>query len=210
MSASTPIARAKTAALSRVLDSIPKGYGHYTAGVCPVAKAAALARKFHERYGIGCTPAQRITRKRKGEANTLLVLYWPPEATEVAWLLLATAGRGLVWEQETLRAVTDAPHLVWLGYELVRHARRGQTVWTWRRSKAEMADLYALLAEQLNRRHSAAVADTLARIARQPGFAGVREQSWALCQFARSRGYGGELPHLFYVQKVGHGDRLAL
>jgi hypothetical protein len=210
LSAATPLARSKTAALARVLDAIPKGYAHYTAGVCKAAKAEALARKFHQRYGIGATPAQRITRKRKGEANALLVLFWPPEAAEVHWLLLATPGSGPVREQEALRAVSDPTHLFWLGYELVRHASRGQTAWTWRRTKAEMSELYALLAEQLNRRHAAAVADTLARVARQPGFAGVREQSWALCEFARSRGHAGELPHLFFVQKVGHGDRLAL
>lgn len=209
MPATTPIARAKTAALARILDVIPRGYRHYTAGLCSAAKAVALARKFHARYAIGATPAQRITRKRQGQANALLVLYWPPQATEVAWLLLATSGDGPIWEQEALRDVESA-RLVWLGYELVRHAVRGRTSWTWRRPKADMADLYALLTEQMNRRQAAAVAATLARIARQPGFAGVRQQGWALCQFARSRGFTGELPHLHFQQKIGHGDPLPL
>jgi hypothetical protein len=69
---------------------------------------------------------------------------------------------------------------------------------------------YALLTEQFNRRQMPAVQQTLLRISRQPGFAGVREQSWALCQFARGRGYDGELPFLFHVQKLSHGHPLTV
>lgn len=130
--------------------------------------------------------------------------------TRVSWLLLVTEGTGSVWQSEKLRSVLEKPRLNWLGYELVRHTRGGRTAWTWRRTKEEMAQLYTMLSEQLNRRHAGAVQDTLVRVARQPGFAGVREQSWALCEFTRKRGYDGALPHLFYVQKVGHGERLVL
>ncbi len=284
--ATTPVARSKTAALARILDSVPKGYAYYTAGECPAGKLEALARKFHARYGIGCSPAQRLTRKQKGLANALLVLYLPagtaddsgvsmesgrdsgleagwdsageahaaaaaeslpasgarstPHASEavptfqrgdalthtplhseapgqpprslakVSWVLLATAGTGPVHEQEQLRSVLDSRRLLFLGYELMRHAQRGKTSWTWRRTKSEMADLYALLASQLNARQTNAVAQTLLRISRQPGFSGVRKQSWELCQFARSRGYAGALPHLYFVEKVGQGERLVL
>lgn len=245
MAHTTPLARTKTAALSRVLDLLPKGYTFYTSGECPAEKALALARKFHARYGIGCTPAERITRKARGEANALLVMYWaagkesslvsdlapilaprevtlqaPDETTRalsgtspeapVSWLLLVTGGTGAVWESEKLISVLERRRLVWLGYELVRHSSRGKTAWTWRRTKEEMTQLYALLAELLNRHHDRAAAEALVRIARQPGFAGVREQSWTLCGFARSRGFTGELPHLFYVQKVSHGEPLLL
>ncbi len=238
MAHTTPLARSKTAALARLLDNVPKGYTFYTAGECPAGKTMALLRKFHERYGIGCTPAERITRKSKGLANALLALYWSGDASagmklkppadmaagspfEVAaspalgtdkasWLLLATEGVGPVWEMEKLHSVQDKPRLNWLGYELIRHTVNGKTAWTWRRTKEEMENLYRLLGEQLGRRHYSAVADTLERIARQPGFAGVREQSWQLCEFARQRGYEGTLPHLFYVQKVSHGERVVI
>lgn len=238
MPASTPIASSKSAALSRVLDLVPKGYAFHTSGEVPVGKLHALAKKFHERYGIGCTPAQRLTRKKHGQANAALVVHLPagmasvpasgapaetPSLSEspsapgrmayterASWLLFATQGDGPVWREEQLKAVTDTPRLVWLGYELVRHPVRGQTSWTWRRTKAEMAELYALLEDQLKRRQYAAVSDTLNRIARQPGFAGVREQSWALCELARQRGYPGTLPHLYYLQKLPHGQRLIL
>lgn len=232
----TPISTSKSAALSRVLDLVPKGYTRYAAGRCPARKAKALAQKFHEKYGVGCSPAQRITRKQKGLANAVLVLYWPacgeadgaagevlisplnpspdrhpilPDA-EVVWLLLVTAGNGAVVEEELLASVLDARRLVWLGYELVRQPNRGGSRWTWRRTKAEMADWYALLGDQLAARRMGALAETLQLISRQPGFSGVREQSWALCQFVRQRGYTGELPFLFHMQKIGHGVPLRL
>lgn len=245
--ATTPLATSKTAALTRILDMVPKGYVHYTAGECPAGKLEALARKFHDRYGIGCSPAQRLTRKQKGLANAVLVLYLPPgtaaesddatasvrnasldsvldssldalevadkaplEPPKVSWLLLATEGAGPVHEQEHLRSVRDSRRLVFLGYELVRYAQRGKTSWTWRRTKEAMAEQYALLASQLNAHQMGTVAQTLLRISRQPGFSGVRKQSWELCQFARSRGYTGELPYLYFVEKVAQGERLVL
>lgn len=210
MTASTPIARSKTAALTRISDSIHKGYCRWTSGRVKTTKAEALARKFHERYGIGCSPAQRITRKAKGIANTLLVMYWPPEVKHVEWLLLASAGSGLEAEARNLRHFTDKPRLTWLGYELVRHAVRGRAAWTWRRPRGEMEDLHNLLSHQLNLRFYDAAAGTLTHIARQPGFHGIREQSLRLCQYAKRNGFPGKLPDLCYVQKCSHGERLIL
>ena len=210
MPAATPISTSKTAALSRVLDGVSRGYTRCIGGVTTPEKAVAVANKFHRLYGIGCTPAQRITRKSKGLANALLVLYWPDGAAQVHWLLLATPGTGLIGEREKLLEVTGKPRVQWLGYELVRYGARGVTRWTWRRPKAAMADWYALLGEHLKRRDTGALVDILAAIARQPGFHGVREQSRALCQFARQRGYREELPFLYYVHKVSHGERLLL
>lgn len=205
---STPIARNKTSALARVLDAIPKGYSRWTAGTVKPDKAVTLANKFHRLYGIGLTPAQRLTRKHHGQAKCLLVLYWPMDAEVVHWLLLATPGTGL--EAERLLDVTAKPRLVWLGYELVRRAVSGKTAWTWRRPKADMSELYALLQEHLKRRQRSAVEALLLRISHQPGFHGVREQSWALFQHAFKQGYGDALPHLFFVQKVSHGDKMLL
>ena len=208
MPASTPIANCKTAALSRVLDSIPKGYTRYTLGEVAAHKAHALANKLHQRHAIGATPAQRLTRKGKGLANALLVMYYPPNAQTVQWLMLFTQGQ--LESVEQLRDVTDKKRLCWLGYELVRRSERGCTAWTWRRTKEEMADAYAVLNAQLGQGHHVAVQETLQRLANQPGFHGVREQSWALQQHAWAKGYRGERPHLFFVQKVSHGERLFL
>ncbi|MEX3671142.1 hypothetical protein AB3X82_23405 [Paraburkholderia phenoliruptrix] len=206
MPASTPIARSKTAALARVLDTIPKGYCRYTHGIVSVNKAEQLARKLHQRYGVGCTPAQRVTKRRHGLANTLLVMYWPEACQQVEWLMLATDGDGM--DGERLLGIADKPRLIWLGYELVRRPERGRTAWTWRRPSSEMAGQYALIAEQSKKRDVNLLVGLLQTIANQPGFHGVREQSKRLFGEARRHGYKGELPHLYFVQKVAHGDRL--
>lgn len=208
MPASTPIARSKTAALSRVLDTIPKGYCRYARGTVSVGKAESMARKFHSRYGIGCTPAQRVTRRKRGLANTLLVMYWPEGCQQVEWLMLTTDGDGM--EGETLLGIADKPRLVWLGYELVRRPERGRTAWTWRRPSSEMAEQYALIAEHSKKRDVNSLGGLLQTIANQPGFHGVREQSKRLFLEAGRRGYTGELPYLYFVQKVAHGERLRL
>ncbi|MEJ2794633.1 hypothetical protein WAE56_14575 [Iodobacter sp. LRB] len=208
MPASTPIASTKSAALSRVIDSIPKGYHKYTAGTVAPEKAERMIRRLHQRHAIGATPAQRITRKQHKRANAILCTYSPAASGVVHWLMLFTEGE--LDSAELLRDVTDKSRLNWLGYELVRHPTRGATSWTWRRPKTEMAEHYTLLRDSLGKHHYGVVADHLQRIANQPGFHGVREQSWLLCQFARKYGYAGELPYLFYLQKIGHGDKLLL
>jgi hypothetical protein len=233
----TFVSNTKTEALARVLDLVPKGYTRYIQGSCPPGKLLGLLQKFHERYAFAATPAERLTRKGKGLANAVLVLFWPKmapigialddtrtvpaawlnsppdefeEVPAVEWLLLVTNGEGRVTEEERLGSVLEKPRLSWLAYELVRHTARGKVSWTWRRSSAEMAECYAVLGDQLARRQTTAVAETLLRASRQPGFSGVRKQSRALIDFARQRGYDGEAPFLFHVQKTRAGMRLAL
>ena len=205
---STPISRNKTQAMTRVLDLIPRGYSRWMSGQVSVEKADAFAQKFHDRYGIGCTPAQRITRKKDGMANACLVMFWPEEAKTVEWLLLASQGTGL--ESESMQRVEAKPRLRWLGYELVRHTTRQKATWTWKRTAEQMADWYALLGAALNPQQMFKVSSILASVAQQPGFHGIREQSWALCQFARRRGFAGEIPHLYFQQKGTHGEKLVL
>ncbi|MGX5661217.1 hypothetical protein [Diaphorobacter nitroreducens] len=204
----TPLSRTHAAALSRVLDAIPRGYVRYTSGVVASAKLPALVSKFHRVHAVAATPAQRMTRKKQGKANAILALYQPKDAEMVLWLLLFTPGE--LGANEVLKHVADKPRLSWLGYELSRHNYKESTRWTWRRPREAMQELYAALDAQLKQHHWRAVEQTLARIARQPGFHGVRGQSWRLCQEAKSRGYPGELPVLFYLQKVGHGERISV
>lgn len=60
------------------------------------------------------------------------------------------------------------------------------------------------------RRDEGEVQAFLERLANQPGFHGVREQTWALFQRARELGYSGELPVIYHVQKVSHGERISV
>jgi hypothetical protein len=207
----TPISQTKTQALARALGSVSHGYTRVCMGTVPLERLSALAAKFDARYGIAHTKGQRVVNKRAGRANTLFVAYSPPDEYRVEnerlpWMLLATHGEGV--ETERWQDVKDRP--IWLDYQLCRHNDAGEVRWTWRRTSAEMTNLYAELGEDLARRRHDQVARTLQRIANQPGFHGVRAQSAALCAFATSRGYEGPLPTLFFVQKVPHGKPLLI
>lgn len=202
------VSHTKSQAMTRILDQVSRGYIRYTSGTIRADKAIRLASKFHRHYGVGCTPSQRITRKHHGLANTTLILFWPNEAVTVEWLMLATEGSGL--ESEKLLQAEARPRLLWLGYELVRHAYRGRTSWTWRHPKVRVADWYSILDASLCRRRESETESILESIARCPGFHGVRTQSVALIEYAQKRGYRGEVPTLYYMRKISHGSKLAL
>lgn len=210
---STPISPSKSAAMTRVIDLVSKGYRHATAGECPVERLPRMVAKFHERYGIGLTPAQVFYRKQRGLANAKLVVFRPlrdDSLLRAQWLLLATPGQGLIHEVESLRSVMEAPYLNWLGYELVRQTKPGGLTWTWRRPKLAMAECYAELDAYLKQHATDKIALCLARFANQPGFAGVRMQSFALFEYAKRHGYLGEVPYIPYMEKIAHGEPMLI
>lgn len=207
MQITTPLSQSKTAAMARVLDIVPRGYSRYVVGSIPKNKLTLLVLKLHRKYAICATPAQRITRKAKGFANALLVLYCRPDESNVEWLMVATAGNGL--DGEAMQDVCTK-RLPWLGYELVRHATKGRTAWTWRRNKSAQAEFFDALNSSLRKRQPRLVGELLKIAANQPGFHGVREQNKMLFTHALSNGYTAPLPMLYYVQKLKHGVPLRI
>ena len=67
-----------------------------------------------------------------------------------------------------------------------------------------------MLQSYSGRRNEQGMSEFLERLSHQPGFHGVREQTLALFQSARRLGFAGELPVIYYVQKVSHGERVPL
>lgn len=204
----TPIATTQAAALSRVIDSVTKGYHRYTRGTIQPEKLERLANKFHARHHIGATPSQRQTRKKKGLANAVLVVYRPSEAAPAHWLLLFTDGE--LGSPEGLRSIKSKPRIHWLNYELVRYPYRGRTSWTWKRSQAQQAELYEQLRDACQRHHWKKIDRLLTHTAAQPGFRGVKQQTWELQQEAMRKGYPHEPPFLFYITRIPHGEPLYL
>jgi hypothetical protein len=205
----TPIAATKTQALARVLTAVTHGYTRVCMGRVPPEKLSRLATKFDAAYRIADTKGRRVINRREGRANTMFAAYSPPPeylllGERIPWILLATSGDGV--ESETWIDIADRP--VWMDYELCRHNAAGEVRWTWRRTKAEMTQLYAEIGEDLARKRHGSVEQMLRRVANQPGFHGVRAQSYGLVEYARARGYSGEAPRLYYVSGVPHGAPL--
>jgi hypothetical protein len=170
-------------------------------------KVQHLVEKLHSIHQIAASPAQRIMRKQRGQANAALVLYLSEWSDKAHWMMLFTAGE--LNAHEKLYSVFDKPRMAWQGYELTRYSYQGGARWTWRRAREEMQEYYVMLDHHAKRHCWDSVRELLERAARQPGFHGVREQSWRLCQEAHKRGYPGELPFLYYITKVSHGERIA-
>lgn len=208
MNRSTPISRSISAALTRVLNFAPRGYCWAFSGAVAPEKAAALAAKFDQLYGIADSPSQRLTRKRAGRASAVLTLYAPPGASVVHWLVLCTDGTGM--EGEKLKRLDAKPWVQLAGYDLVRHNDVSGVRWTWRRPKAEMAQHHGMLRHLCGTQKWDAVGQFLASVARQPGFHGVRKQTYELCLAAKQKGYTGEWPPLYAMRKVSHGEPLIL
>jgi len=208
MTRSTPVSHTISAALTRVLNFVPRGYGRAFSGVVAPEKVPQMAAKFDRLYGIADSPSQRHTRKRAGRASAVLVLYAQPGAPLVHWLVLCTEGEG--FEGEQLTPIDKKPWLALAGYELVRHNDAGRLSWTWRRPKAQMAEHHNMLRHLCGSQRWVAVTSYLTALARQPGFHGVRGQSFTLCQEARKKGYTGELPPLYPMHKIPHGEPLLL
>jgi hypothetical protein len=135
----TPLARSKSAAPSRVLDSVPRGYTRYPSGSIAAAKFPNLVNKLHRLHAVAATPAQRIPRKRRGQANAVLSFYLPSGAETGSWMMLFTEGE--LASHEKLYSILDKPRLSWLNYELVRYGHKGRTRWTWRRPAEAMQEL---------------------------------------------------------------------
>lgn len=200
----TPISRTKSSALMRVLDYVPRGYTRFILGTVAADKLPALLKKFHLRFGIAATPSQRITRKQNKLANAVLAVYAPEGAETVDWVVLFTDGELEV--NEKLQEVMGKVRLQWIGYELTRYADKGKTKWTWKRPSQRMQEHYTMLNAHLRRRCWERVAEELERLAMQPGFHGVREQSKRLFAHAKQAGYPDTFPKLFYLQKISHGE----
>lgn len=205
---STPLARTEAAALTRFLYGVSKGYSRYTMGTIDANRTEYLANKFQSLHLIAATASQRYSRKKKDLANGMLVLYAPEGAKQTQWLLLFTDGE--LNSHEKLFSVEQKPRTQWLDYELYRYTDKSKLRWSLKRPKAVMRELVEFLHWHLNRRDHASVQRLLQQAANQPGFHGVRGQTWELTQIAQKNGYTRELPFLYYLQKISHGERLVL
>lgn len=198
--------------MQRIADHVRLGYVHWTCGTVSAERANALARKFHERYGVGLTRHQKAYGRTQGQACSILVL-WSSEQGQLNWFLMVTQGESLAYNFERLDDATTAQgRIVVTGYELVQLPRRGceHPAWTWRMTP----ETYGGWRERIlrtARRHPDALTEQLAELARTPGFSGCRAQVRKLLQLARAearRRLGGVADTVNYPTRIGYVQRL--
>jgi uncharacterized protein with PIN domain len=203
----------KTAFMQRIADHVRLGYNHWTSGTITAERAPALARKFHQRYGICLTRHQKAYGRSKGEASAVLIMR-EAEPGQLQWMLMLTPGENLAHDLEKLKdATTAAGRIVVTGYELVQLPRRGseRAAWTWRMP----ADTYEAWRERIlrsARRHPDSLTRELAELARTPGFSGCRGQVRKLLQLARAearRRLGSAATTVSHPTRIGYVQRLS-
>ena len=177
---SLKIPSSKAATMSYLQMLVSTGYRHWIRGEMHFFKADAFATRMSNLYNLEATQSQRATLKSKGIATARLVMYGHDyDKTKIQYWLLATPGKGLIHDRESLSDALTTP-LTWRDqYHLTKIQRDrkmgGKITWSW-----QMQNLY--FKDQLNMTKSAAdsgeaaLQDYFSRISHMPMFSGIRDQ----------------------------------
>ena len=197
------IYRYKTACMQRIQKLVVKGYIRYTSGVVTHIKALKLVAKFEENYATHLNENQRLYRKKKGLANTKLIMYPKPNSQAFLWWLLVTDGKGKVETSEQLKGVTESStRLEWFDdYEMVMLLREGREkpIITWRMTKQCFSAWNTRIRHAVRSKSDENIKQTTWSLHRVPGFSELRIQVKQLRQlifseWKRTRPNTEELP----------------
>lgn len=185
----------KRACMRIVLETVQRGSRYWCAGCVSPGKALGFADKMARRYRADANQAQRAYAKRRGYANTTLIMY-PETAASILWWLLVTTGTGAVHEQEPLSDAHSARSaLVWPDQYELRQVQRprqhgGGRTWTWSLLPQRMHALMSAM-KQAAAAPGAVTARTddlqevVLAVMRMPWFYGVRQQQLELLRVGR-------------------------
>lgn len=177
----------KTDALRKLQMLVSRGNYLWTGGKVPAIKFEALAVKFTDRYRLDLTHAQRVYRRRTGQAVAHLVA-WHESRGQVRWWLLASPGEGLITELENLQDARSKPGRIEVnGYELLQAPIKGrETTWTWRNTKANYSAWQERITTAIRQHNDFHLRQTLYSLRRTPGFAALRREALLLYRFAQA------------------------
>ena len=170
----------KLVAMQR-LQHAARSYTHHVGGQIDAAKFAALEAKFHRAYGVNDSPSAKTRAKKKGFAVAELIA-WQASTNRVHWWLLATKGKGRVWEFEQLKEIQKTRLQIFGGYELVHDGR----TWSWKYLESHVQSLrtsiHLAIAHKQDQRLQALIADVYSTA----GFRLARQQAGHLSAFIRA------------------------
>lgn len=185
----------KRACMRILLETAQRGSRYWQSGTVSPDKALGFAHKMARLYRADASQAQRAYAKKRGLANTSLIMFAETEDA-ILWWLLVTPGTGAVHEQEALLdAHSGRSALAWRDRYLLRHVQHprhhgGGRTWTWALAPQRMQMLMTAM-KQLAAAPGAANSrvDDLAELVRavmhMPGFYGVRQQQLELLSVGR-------------------------
>ena len=199
----------KTDLMRRLLHLASHGYDYWISGEIQPAKVEALAFKFLDRYHTNRTEMRRYRAKKRGEANTQLVMWQDQKdkKSPVYWWLLVTPGSGLVHEMEKLNHLCDQ-RITLTGYELVKTNRKRREKdkpdkklkpgWTWRMDAATFEAWKERIKTAVRHSSDNQLRQALHSLGGVPGFRECRVQAYLLLRMIRNdwkRTQTGEFPY---------------
>ena len=199
----------KTDLMRRLLHLASHGYEYWISGEIQPTKVEALAFKFLDRYHTNRTEMRRYRAKKRGEANTQLVMWQDQKdkKSPVYWWLLVTPGSGLVHEMEKLNHLRDQ-RITLTGYELVKTNRKRKEKdkpdkklkpgWTWRMDSATFDAWKERIKTAVRHGSDNQIRQALHSLGAVPGFRESRVQAYLLLRMMRNdwkRTQTGEFPY---------------
>lgn len=199
----------KTDLMRRLLHLASHGYKYWISGEIQPTKVEALAFKFLDRYHTNRTEMQRYRAKKRGEANTQLVMWQDQKdkKSPVYWWLLVTPGSGLVHEREKLINLRDQ-RITLTGYELVKTNRKRREKdkpdkklkpgWTWRMDAVTFEAWKERIKTAVRHNSDNQMRQALHSLGGVPGFRECRVQAYLLLRMMRNdwkRTQTGEFPY---------------
>lgn len=197
----------KLVAMQR-LQHAARSYSHHTSGQIDAGKFAALESKFQRAYGVMDSPSSKSRMKRKGFAVAELIA-WQQSPTRVHWWLLATAGKGRVWEYEQLKEIQKVRIQIAGGYELVHDGR----TWSWKYLESHVQSLRTSIRLAIAHKQDERLQSLIADVYATAGFRLARQQAGHLAAFIRAdwirvRGAGEAMPafptRMLYVRALAN------
>ena len=134
---------------------------------------------------------------------------WQQSPTRVHWWLLATAGKGRVWEYEQLKEIQKVRIQIAGGYELVHDGR----TWSWKYLESHVQSLRTSIRLAIAHKQDERLQSLIADVYATAGFRLARQQAGHLAAFIRAdwirvRGAGEAMPafptRMLYVRALAN------
>lgn len=155
------------------------GYSRYSSGTIEPKKLETLLYKLEDRYRISATKQMRYRAKKRGEANTTIVLL--QEDQNIYFWLMVSEGFGAVAECEKLCELKDKKNrLIITGHELVRIQKSDKVTWTWRMTNDNYAEFEQRIKNACRHKNSDHIEQCFYSLQRMPVFSEMRKQCFAL------------------------------
>lgn len=189
----------KSDLMKTIQSTVAKSGGHrYIHEQIPERKLKAVLFKWEDRYQINATKQQRWYAKKKGKANSTVILFRDKKCEYFDVWLFVSDGEGVVTQSESLKNVIDKRTRVTItGYELVRqtqtvlkgdnylqkkerYTKENKPRWTWRINSEHYTLWEKRIQRAIRNKNNQKIEQCYFLLQTMPCFAEMRKQAYQL------------------------------